>query len=127
MRFIRHNMRSAVAPALSVPQLRALLFVKRNPGVSLSPVADHLGIRPAAASGLVDRLVRQEMLDRTTDPTERRRIRLTLTKSGTARLEAASAATRKALEARFEGMPEREAATIERAMRYLRERLGDDR
>jgi len=125
MRFIRREMRSAAQPALSVPQLRALLFVKRNPDVNLSALADHLGVGLAAASGLVDRLVRQQLLDRSTDPRERRRIRLSLTSDGLARLDTASAATRRALQARFEGMSDEDAAALERAMEYLRERLGE--
>jgi DNA-binding MarR family transcriptional regulator len=82
MRRIRTEMRNASSGALTVPQLRALLFVRRHPGAGLSMLAEHLGVSLPAASGLVDRLVRGDLLERTTDPTERRRIRLQLTAAG---------------------------------------------
>ena len=94
MRAIRREMRAAASPALTVPQLRALLFVNRNPEVNLSKVAEHLGVGVTGASGLVDRLVRHGLLARETDPNERRRIQLTVTPDGRARLDAAVSATR---------------------------------
>ena len=125
MRAIRREMRAAAAPALTVPQLRTLLFVSRNPDVNLSALADHLGIGLTGASGLVDRLVRQELLARETDPNERRRIQLTVTPHGRARLDAAVALTREAISAGLQGMTPDEAATVEEAMAILRAQFGN--
>ena len=44
MRLVRQEMRNHAAPRLTVPQLRALLYLKRHPDASLSAVAEHLGI-----------------------------------------------------------------------------------
>ncbi len=44
MRFIRSDMRSHSAATLSIPQLRSLAFLNRNPGASLSDLAEHLGV-----------------------------------------------------------------------------------
>ena len=74
------------APRMSVPQVRALLYVRRHAGCGLSALAEHVGVSLAAASALVDRLVRAGLLERTTDPAERRRIRLHLTPDGLARM-----------------------------------------
>src|SRR3954462_11440700 len=82
MRAIRREMRTAASPQLTVPQLRALFFVRRYPDSNLSALADHLGVGLTGASGLVDRLVRASMLARETDPAERRRIKLTVTAQG---------------------------------------------
>ena len=82
MRRIRHEMRAAGSDTLSVPQLRALLYVRREPGTDLSSLADHLGLTLPGASGLVDRLVRAGLLERSMDPDERRRMRLRLTADG---------------------------------------------
>jgi DNA-binding MarR family transcriptional regulator len=120
MRFIRREMRDAVAPVLTVEQLRTLLFVGRTPDVSLSALADSLGIGIAGASGLVDRLVRQGLIKRQPDPAERRRIQLSLTADGTARLNAAIAAARATVAAQFESLTADEAATVARAMDILR-------
>ena len=52
MRAIREQMRSGRAASLSVAQFRLLLFVRRNAGTSLSPLAEHLGTTLPAASQL---------------------------------------------------------------------------
>jgi DNA-binding MarR family transcriptional regulator len=87
MRHIRAEMRAEAARAggarqLTVPQLRALTWIRRHPGQGLSPLADHLGMSLPACSALVDRLVKAGLLERSTDPSERRRIQLRLTPVG---------------------------------------------
>ncbi len=94
MRFIRTEMRRNRASALSVPQLRALAFLDRNPGSCLFHVADHLGVTTPTASVIVDRLVRRGLMLRSEDPQERRRLVLTLTPKGSRHLEHARSATR---------------------------------
>ena len=124
MRAIRREMRAAASPAVTVPQLRALLFVSRNPDVNLSGLAEHLGIGLTGASGLVDRLVKQQLLSRETDPNERRRIQLTVTVQGRARLDEASRSTREAVAERLADLDPEEAETVERAMVILRAHFG---
>jgi DNA-binding MarR family transcriptional regulator len=126
MRAIRGEMRAAASSSLTVPQLRALLFVRRNPGTNLSALADHLGIGLTGASGLVDRLVRNEMLARETDPNERRRIRLTVTNQGTQRIDGANTATRRVVATLLADLTPEEAGTIEEAMRTLRRAFQGD-
>ena len=94
MRFIRTEIRRNRASVLSVPQLRALAFLDRNPGACLFHVADHLGVTRPTASVIVDRLVRRGLLLRSEDPRERRRLVLTLTPKGSRHLEQARRATR---------------------------------
>ncbi|MGO9178184.1 MAG: MarR family winged helix-turn-helix transcriptional regulator [Candidatus Limnocylindrales bacterium] len=87
MRAIRARMRAGRPPGISVAQFRALLYVRRNPGSGLSDLAEHLSTSVPAASELVSRLVRQDLLVRETNPAERRRIRLTLSPGGAGQLE----------------------------------------
>ena len=82
MRFIRADMRSHNADSLSIPQLRSLAFINRNPGASLSLVAEHLGVTCATASTTIERLVQRNLVERTDNPQERRRVVLNLTKEG---------------------------------------------
>ena len=84
MRRIRRAMRAGEGrdPGTTLPQLRALLFVRRKPGCSRSTLAEHLGMTPPGCSGLVERLVRAGWLERTIDPDERRRVQLGLTADG---------------------------------------------
>jgi DNA-binding MarR family transcriptional regulator len=94
MRRIREEMRTHGARGLTVPQLRALLYVRRHPGSGLSTLAEHLGMSPPAASALVERLVRAGQLARTAHPHERRRIQLRLTRRGLAHVATAHDAAR---------------------------------
>jgi len=93
MRFVKGEMRRRGATDLSVPQFRALGFLHRNPGASLSDLAEHLGVTRATASATVERLVRRRLINRTDDPQERRRLLLTLTADGEEHLQQARQAT----------------------------------
>ena len=92
MRAIRARMREGRPPGISVAQFRALLYVRRHAGCGLSDLAEHLGTSVPAASELVSRLVREKLLERETDPAERRRIRLTLSAEGSGELDNARSA-----------------------------------
>lgn len=124
MRFIRTEMRRRGGRFVSVPQLRTLGFVHRNPGTSLSGVATHLGVTPATASALVDRLVRRGLLNRSSDPRERRRITLSLTRTGARHLSEARAATRRRLTQALARVPARDVAVISAGASLLRHVFG---
>ncbi|MFJ4778085.1 MarR family winged helix-turn-helix transcriptional regulator [Streptomyces sp. NPDC088762] len=71
-----------VAPRLSALQVRALLAVRRSPGVNLSRLAEMVGASVPAASRLCDRLEAAGLLRRDRAATDRREIGLSLTKDG---------------------------------------------
>ena len=93
MRFIRAEMRSHRGHDLSVPQFRTLTFINRNPEVSLSNLANHLGLTLPSTSKLVDGLVNQKLITRRESKEDRRRLTLVLTKSGEDILRVARGAT----------------------------------
>ncbi len=93
MRRIRAEMRAS-ASGLTVVQLRAMLFIRRQPGISLSGLTDLLGISVPAGSALVERLVTAGYVDRIVDPAERRRVRLDLTGPGAEQVGRAQIAVR---------------------------------
>src|SRR5215470_14895794 len=82
MRFMRAEVRRHEKTASSVTQIRVLAFLKRNPGASLSGVADHLCVTRATASATIERMVRRGLVDRSDNPNERRCIVLTATAAG---------------------------------------------
>jgi DNA-binding MarR family transcriptional regulator len=67
---------------ISMPQLRALYFIRDEEEVSIGGLAGLFGIGLPAASLLADRLVRAGLADRKEDPADRRRVLLGLTRSG---------------------------------------------
>jgi DNA-binding MarR family transcriptional regulator len=83
LRAIREEMRRQGAPLLSIPQLRTLAYLHRHPGSCLFHVADHLGVTRPTASAIVERLVQRDLVTRTEDPRERRRVILMPTPLGT--------------------------------------------
>ena len=126
MRQIRGRMREARGAGVSIPQFRALLFVRRHPGTPLSDVAEHLGTSLPAASELVTRLVRDGLVDREADPSSRRRIRLTLSETGATQLAGAQAGTVDWLARRLDGVDSERLAAISAALNELRRLLDAD-
>ena len=120
-RVIRAELRKYGAKEMSLPQYRTLAFVHRNECASLSEVGDHIGLTLPSMSMLVDGLVARRLVNRQTDPDDRRRMTLTLTEGGRARLESARAATVANLEENFRQLSASDRVTITLAMRILSE------
>jgi DNA-binding MarR family transcriptional regulator len=125
MRAIREQMRSGRAASLSVAQFRLLRFVRRNPGTSLSPVAEHLGTTLPAASQMVERLVRAGFVTRVQHPEERRRVELRVTDAGDATLAECDARTRAWLCGRLSALEEADLESLAATLRELRALLAE--
>ncbi len=121
MRFLRAEMRRQRSTDLSVPQFRALGFLSRYPGASLSDLAEHLGITKATASATVDRLVRRGLIDRIDDPQERRRLTLTLTDEGNLQLQQARVAAHASVSEVLENLSQAKLLQITKGLVLLGE------
>jgi DNA-binding MarR family transcriptional regulator len=119
MQEMRCCMRSACGDGLSVPQFRALAFVDRQPGCSLTAVAAHVGLGAPAMSMIVNGLVRRALLTRRLADRDRRRMMLHLTADGRALLEQARAATRARFAERLSTLPPAQVAEVQAAIRLL--------
>ena len=119
MRFIRAEMRSHRGHDLSVPQFRTLTFINRNPEISLSNLADHLGLTLPSTSKLVDGLVNQKIITRHESKEDRRRLTLALTKNGEEILRTARGATQNHLKDVLHELSADELSMIIRAMNLL--------
>lgn len=93
MRTIRTEMRSRRTAELTIPQFRALLFLNRNPGVTLSAVSGHLGLTAPTVSKMVDGMVANRLVTRVPSSSDRRKVILTLTVEGQTILEKARSGT----------------------------------
>lgn len=69
---------------LTTTQLRILFMLRQDPGLALTSLASSLGVTPPSASGLIDRLVRQDFVCREHDPHDRRFVRHHLSERGAA-------------------------------------------
>ncbi len=129
MRAIRGQMRPGRGAAGSIPSVaafRLLIYLRRHPGTSLSPVAEHLGVSLPAASQLAERLVQAGLVSRTSNARERRKVELRLTSAGLAALAERDERTRAWLRDRLAGLEERRLARLLEALTDLRTALAED-
>jgi len=98
--FLAFSERAARTAGLTAQQHQALLAIRGFPGrdrVSVSELAERLLIRHHSAVELIDRLARLGLIVRTSDPSDRRRVHITLTPKARRKLTALSAAHMKEL------------------------------
>lgn len=126
MRGIRKQLRKHGAQVLSVPQFRTLLFISSHKGVSLSEVAEHIGLTMPSMSVLVDGLVTHNFVIRRTHQDDRRRMTLMLTERGEVTLRKAREGTQAYLIERLNPFSEAERGIVIRAMRILRQVFSEE-
>lgn len=124
MRAIRTRMRANRAADVSVPQFRALGYLNRHPGASLTSLAEHLGLTLPATSRLVDGLARRAYLQRETSMTDRRSIELRIAPKGAEMLEMTRKGTLEHLTRLMSELTPNERASITRALDVLRGVFG---
>lgn len=125
MRDIRSQMRSR-AKGLTVPQFRALSYVDRNEGSTLSNLAAHMGLALPSASRLVDGMMGHGLMFRGEHPGDRRRLRLAVTRRGRFILQASRAETLAYLTEKMNGIGEDDREAVVRAMETLRIAFAPD-
>lgn len=119
MGFIRTQMRSQSASLLSVPQFRALAFLNRHPGSSLSNLAEHLGVTRPTASAMIERLVQRGFVNRTEHPQERRHIDLKLTEAGLTYLQQIREKTRNQIAAKLSSLSKAQLTSLTEGIAVL--------
>jgi DNA-binding MarR family transcriptional regulator len=70
------------APGVTPLQVQALDYIKNNPGAPVSGLSEHLFMSPSSVSQLTDRLIVLKLIDRKSDPGDRRSVLVSLTKKG---------------------------------------------
>lgn len=121
---VRFSMRSQLAGGLSVPQFRCLNHIALQDGTSLREVAAFLGVTPATASVMVDRLVRAGQVSSTAAADDRRRLELRVTPAGRAGLDEVRAGAQRDLAARLAAQPAAELERIRQGLAALKRALS---
>ena len=84
--FMHRSMRELILysreSGLSMSQMGALFHIHRKGACGVSEIGDSLGTSSAAASQMLERLVRQGLVVRAEDPEDRRAKRITVTELG---------------------------------------------
>jgi DNA-binding MarR family transcriptional regulator len=88
-RVAEHSRAISREGGLTLPQLLALKALGEREGddVTLGTLSDAINLSAATTSGIVDRLVRADLVRRERGEIDRRRVRLSLTDSGRERLD----------------------------------------
>jgi DNA-binding MarR family transcriptional regulator len=120
MRTVRTKLREHRTADINVPQFRAMAYIDRNNGASLSDLATHIGLTLPAMSKLVDGLVNRKLVSRDVHSRDRRKVCLSLTPQGRDELNAAHEHTRKFLAEKMSSLAGEELRTISRAMQILK-------
>lgn len=89
---------------LTMPQLRLMYLLLLRDCRSVGELAEEMNVRPATVTGLTDRLVRQQLIERQADPSDRRLVRVALTPEGRRVLGEIEVASRAYLGAIFDRM-----------------------
>lgn len=74
--------RMEVALGITGPQRLVLRLIGRFPGIRPGRLAEIMHVHPSTVSGLLARLERRGLVDRRTDPRDRRRVHVGLTARG---------------------------------------------
>jgi DNA-binding MarR family transcriptional regulator len=127
---IRAELRRHEEGGLTLAEYRVLVFLRQRRDVSLSALADHIGLGLPSMSKMVDGLVVRGLVSRTAALDDRRRLALCLTDAGVVKVENALAATQAALAHTAAGMDAAQRAKVFEALDALRSLFmraeGDD-
>jgi DNA-binding MarR family transcriptional regulator len=119
------NVESWCAVDLTMPQLKALFLAYAPPGVSHSEIARALGVGVSTVTGIVDRLVEHGLVERRTDPADRRLSHVVLTPAGTDLIDRLWASRREQLSQVFDNLTQDERASLTQALLHVATILGE--
>ena len=125
LRVGRELRREARAVGVSPEQVALLVTIKYSPGIGIRELAARERVSPPAMTKHVDRLERDDLVDRTPSDDDRRRVGLTLTPEGHRVLRRVRSRRTAWLASRLRELDERELAAIEAAVEPLGKLVGD--
>lgn len=104
---------------ITVNQARIFGYIFSRGGegpIRISTLAHDLDVTPAAAGQAVDRLVKAGMVDRETDPTDRRALVISISKKGREHLREYQARCRELSDELLSGLPPADVAAFDRVL-----------
>lgn len=67
---------------VTITQFRTLVVIDNQPGLNQNRLAEHLGVNASTAMRMINRLLTTGLVSRNENPTDRREIQLSLTRTG---------------------------------------------
>lgn len=119
------EMRRRMMSDLSIPQYRALNYVRNHDGISLSDLSEFLGLSLPSTSKLIQKLVVLKVVTRKAAD-DRRRVCISLTVKGKDALRLARQETHKQLNKTLESLSKKDLATVSKALSILGRAFSKD-
>jgi DNA-binding MarR family transcriptional regulator len=114
-----------VADEVTLAQYRALVVLASRGAQNLAGLAGFLGVTPATATRMCDRLVRKRLITRTHERGDRRIVRLALSRGGRELVDAVSARRRREIEEILDAVPPTSRGALVRSLTLLSEAAGE--
>jgi len=114
------------ALGLSIPQFDLLSTLTEREGLSQQELAERLYVTKGNVSGLLDRMVEADLVERRSIPGDRRSNALYLTKKGRDLAERGIAAQRAYVQRTLGSLPQQDLAELERIVLAWRERARNE-
>jgi DNA-binding MarR family transcriptional regulator len=109
---------------LTMAQAKLLYVVTATGDLSMSEIAQRLGVTISTASGAVDHLVSIGLLNRIDDPANRRQVQVSVTPYGRQTLEAMRELNIRQLRALLDLVGDADLEVVERAIRILTDAIS---
>jgi DNA-binding MarR family transcriptional regulator len=106
---------------LTMTQLRVLFILRAEPDLSAGNLAEQLMVTPSTLTRIMDRLVRNNLIDRVPDSADRRLVRHRLTSRGGKVVEEMERAGRARMNDVFDRLSDAQLESVVQALRDLAE------
>ncbi len=106
---------------LTMTQVRVLYTLQLEDGLAAGELAERLNVRPSTVTRIVDRLVRNRLVARDVDESDRRLVRHRLTKKGASVFRELQSMGRERLSRVFERLDDEQVKRVVEALRDLNE------
>lgn len=113
------------AEQVTLTQYRTLVVLASQGPRSLAGLAEAVGVTPATATRMCDRLVRKGLIRRRTGTVDRRQLRVGLTAAGRALVDEVTERRRREIARILAGMPAEEQAVLVQALRRFAAVTGE--
>jgi DNA-binding MarR family transcriptional regulator len=116
---------SDVAEEVTLTQYRTLVVLASRGPQNLAGLAEAVGVTPATATRMCDRLVRKDLVRRRTERSDRRQLRVALTAKGRSLVDAVTDRRRREIELIMKDIPTEEQVVLVQALARLTAAAGE--
>jgi DNA-binding MarR family transcriptional regulator len=116
---------SDIAEEVTLTQYRTLVVLASRGPQNMASLADAVGVTPATATRMCDRLVKKKLVIRRTERGDRRQVRLALSKTGLDLVTAVTSRRRQEIERIIGAVPPEERGVLVQALGRFAEAAGE--